>query len=65
VGWDISLMVEVFGRAPKGLVGTQMGLRYTPTIKGREGWFDFDLLAGSYFDPVSSRFFTLGVTVRY
>jgi len=65
VAWDVSLMVEVFGRAPNGLVGTQMGLRYTPTMNGREGWLDFDLLAGSYFDSVSSRFFTLGVTVRY
>jgi hypothetical protein len=34
-------------------------------MKGREGWLDFDLLAGSYFDAVSSRFFTVGVTVRY
>jgi hypothetical protein len=42
-----------------------LGLRYTPTMNGREGWLDFDLLAGSFFDPVSSRFFTLGVTVRY
>jgi len=65
VAWDVSLMVEVFGRAPNGLVGTQMGLRYTPTMNGKEGWLDFDLLAGSYFDQVSSRFFTLGVTVRY
>ena len=31
VAWDISLMLEVFGRAPNGLMGTQMGLRYTPT----------------------------------
>lgn len=65
VGWDISLMLEVFGRAPNGLTGTQMGLRYTPTIKGKEGWFDFDLLAGSFFDPTAARFFTVGVTVRY
>jgi hypothetical protein len=65
VGWDLSLVVEVFGRAPNGLAGTQMGLRYTPTIKGREGWFDFDLLAGSFFDPAAARFFTVGVTVRY
>jgi hypothetical protein len=65
VGWDLSLVVEVFGRAPNGLAGTQMGLRYTPTIKGREGWFDFDLLAGSFFDPTAARFFTVGVTVRY
>jgi hypothetical protein len=58
-------MIEVFGRAPNGLIGTQMGLRYTPTIKGKEGWFDFDLLAGSFFDPTAARFFTVGVTVRY
>jgi hypothetical protein len=65
VGWDITLMLEVFGRAPNGLMGTQMGLRYTPTMKGREGWFDFDFLAGGFFDAVSSRFFTVGVTIRY
>lgn len=65
VAWDVSLMVEVFGRAPNGVVGTQMGLRYTPTMGGKEGWIDFDLLAGSYFDSVSARFFTLGVTVRF
>jgi hypothetical protein len=65
VGWDVSLMLEVFGRAPNGLMGSQMGLRYTPTMKGREGWVDFDLLAGGFFDAVSSRFFTVGVTMRY
>lgn len=65
VGWDISLMIEGFARSPTGLAGTQMGLRYTPTLKGKEGWFDFDLLFGSYFDPQAARFFTLGVTVRY
>ena len=26
---------------------------------------DFDLLAGSFFDSVSARFFTVGVTVRF
>ena len=58
-------MLAIFGRAPNRLVGTQLGLHYTPTMNGREGWLDFDLLAGSFFDPVSSRFLTLGVTVRY
>lgn len=65
VGWDLTLMLEVFGRAPNGLTGAQMGLRYTPTIKGKEGWFDLDLLAGGFFDPTEARFFTVGVTVRY
>ena len=65
VAWDVSLMVEVFGRSPNGLLGTQMGLRYTPTMGGKEGWIDFDLLAGSFFDSVSARFFTVGVTVRF
>ncbi len=60
VGWDVSLMLEVFGRAP-GQVGTQMGLRYTPG----DGPVDIDLLAGSIFDPSSPRFFTVGVTVRF
>jgi hypothetical protein len=58
-------MLEIFSRAPNGLVGTQLGLHYTPTMNGRESWLDFDLLAGSFFDPVSSRFLTLGVTGRY
>jgi hypothetical protein len=61
VTWDVSPILEIFGRAPNGLVGTQLGLRYTPTMNGREGWLDFDLLAGSFF----SRFFTLGATGRY
>ena len=65
VGWDLNLMLEVFGRTPNGLIGTQMGLRFTPTMNGREGWLDFDFLMGSYFDSVNPRFFTLGVTVRY
>lgn len=60
VGWDVSLMLEVFGRTP-GVAGTQLGLRYTP----RDGPIDFDLLAGNFFDSVSTRFFTIGVTVRY
>ena len=60
VGWDVSLMVEGFGRAP-GSGGFQMGLRYTPN----DGWVDFDILAGSIIDSTSPRFFTVGVTVRY
>lgn len=62
---DVSLMLEVFGRQPDSLIGTQMGLRYTPRMGGKEGWLDFDFLAGSYFDAISARFFTVGVTVRY
>lgn len=65
VGWDVSLMLEAFGRAPNGLVGSQLGLRYTPRIGGHEGWFDFDVLVGNFFDATSTRFITLGVTVRY
>ena len=65
VGWDLSLMIEGFARSPNGLAGAQLGLRYTPTLKGKEGWLDFDLLFGSYFTPDTSRFFTLGVTVRF
>ncbi|WP_421994610.1 hypothetical protein [Reyranella sp.] len=61
VGWDLTLMLEVFGRAPNGVAGTQLGLRYTP----KDGPIDFDFLAGSFFDTSSSRFFTVGVTVRY
>lgn len=64
VGGGVSLMLEAFGRAQGGLVGTQVGLRFTPTIRGREP-FDFDLLVGTYFDHISTRFVTLGVTVRY
>jgi hypothetical protein len=65
VGLDLMLMLEVFGRSPNGLAGMQTGLRYTPTMNGREGWLDYDLLLGSYFDPTNSRFFTLGATVRF
>lgn len=61
VAWDLSLMLEVFGRAPNGVAGAQFGLRYTP----KDGPIDFDFLAGNFFDTVSSRFFTVGVTVRY
>lgn len=60
VAWDVSLMLEFFGREP-GIAGAQFGLRYTPN----DSWFDFDLLAGNTFDQAGSKFFTLGVTVRF
>jgi hypothetical protein len=60
VGWDLSLMLEAFGRV-NGLVGNQAGLRYTP----HDGNIDFDLLVGTYYDATSTRFFTMGVTVRF
>jgi hypothetical protein len=60
VAWDISLMLEVFGREP-GIAGAQIGLRYTPN----DSWFDFDILAGNAFDATSAKFFTFGVTVRF
>jgi hypothetical protein len=61
VGWDVTLMLEAFGRQP-GVIGNQMGLRYTPSAHPR---FDFDLLVGTIFDQDSTKFFTLGVTVRF
>lgn len=61
VGWDVTLMMEVFGRQP-GVIGNQMGLRYTPAAHPR---FDFDLLVGTIFDQDSTKFFTMGVTVRF
>jgi len=61
VGWDVTLMMEAFGRQP-GVIGNQMGLRYTPATHPR---FDFDLLVGTIFDQDSTKFFTLGVTVRF
>lgn len=64
VGGGLQLMLEGFGRTQGGLVGSQVGLRFTPTIWGREP-FDFDLLVGTFFDHTSTRFVTLGVTVRY
>jgi hypothetical protein len=64
VGGGVSLMLEAFGRTQGGLVGSQVGLRFTPTVWGREP-FDFDLLVGTSFDQTSTRFVTLGVTVRY
>ncbi len=61
IGWeDISLMLEVFGRQP-GYTGTQMGVRWRPG----DGPLEFDLLAGSFFDTVNAKFFTVGVTFRY
>jgi hypothetical protein len=57
---DVMLMVEGFGRAP-GFPGLQMGLRFTPD----KGPVDFDLLVANYFDSTTSRFITLGVTVRF
>ncbi|MGE4078981.1 MAG: hypothetical protein AB7F22_25805 [Reyranella sp.] len=64
VGGGVNLMLEAFGRAQGGLVGTQAGLRFTPRIRSREP-FDFDLLVGTFFDDTSTRFVTLGVTARY
>ena len=61
VGWDVTLMMEAFGRQP-GVIGNQMGLRYTPSAHPR---FDLDLLVGTIFDQDSTKFFTLGVTVRF
>ncbi len=61
IGWEeISLMLEVFGRQP-GFTGTQMGVRWRPN----DGPLEFDLLAGSFFDTVNAKFFTVGVTFRY
>ncbi len=60
VAWDLSLMLEIFGREP-GIAGAQIGLRYTPN----DGWVDFDILAGNSFDATSPKFFTVGVTVRF
>ncbi|MDI1287466.1 MAG: hypothetical protein PSV46_23985 [Reyranella sp.] len=60
VAWDVSLMLEYFGREP-GITGAQIGLRYTPN----DSWFDFDFLAGNIFDGTSAKFFTVGVTVRF
>lgn len=61
VGWDLSLMMEAFGRQP-GVVGNQIGLRFTPSAHPR---FDFDLLAGTVYDAPNTKFFTLGVTIRF
>lgn len=60
IGFGLSLMIEGFGRT-NGVSGLQMGLRFTPN----DGPIDFDLLAGNFFDTLSSRFFTVGVTVRF
>lgn len=60
VSRDLMLMVEAFGRAP-GFPGLQMGLRFTPD----KGPIDFDLLVANYFDSTTTRFVTIGVTVRF
>ena len=65
VGWNITLMLEAFGRTPNGQVGSQLGLRYTPRAGEREGPFDFELLIGNTFDSTSGRFVTIGATIRY
>jgi hypothetical protein len=39
-----------------------MGLRYTPAAHPR---FDFDVLAGTLYDSINTKFFTIGVTVRF
>ncbi len=61
VGWDVTLMMEAFGRQP-GVIGNQMGLRYTPAAHPH---LDFDLPVGTVFDQDSTKFFTLGVTMRF
>lgn len=61
IGWEeVSLMLELFGREP-GYTGTQIGLRWRPN----DAALEFDLLAGSFFDNVNGKFFTVGVTFRY
>jgi len=60
VGWEVSLMLEAFGRS-QGTNAAQMGIRWRPN----DGNIDFDLLAGSFFDEINPRFFTFGVTVRF
>jgi hypothetical protein len=60
VAWDISLMLETFGRSGE-TTAAQLGIRWRPN----DGNIDFDLLAGGFFDEINSRFFTLGVTVRW
>lgn len=60
IGWDLTVMVEGFGRAP-GIGGIQTGLRYTP----KDGPIDFDLLAARFIGRDQPFFFTVGVTVRF
>jgi hypothetical protein len=61
IGWEeVSLMLEVFGREP-GFTGAQVGLRWRPN----DGPIEFDLLAGTFFDTVNAKFFTVGITFRY
>lgn len=59
IGFDLALMLEAFGRT-QGTAGAQVGVRYTP-----RPWLDFDFLAGGFFDNISARFFTVGVTIRH
>ena len=60
VGWDVRLMVDIFGLQP-GVAGAQIGLRW----RQNNGPVTYDLLTGGLFESNSPRFFTMGVTVRY
>jgi hypothetical protein len=60
VGWELSLMLETFGRVP-GTTGTQLGVRWRPN----DGPIEVDLLAGSFFNNVDAKFFTIGLTLRW
>jgi len=60
IGWDVTFMLEGFGRAP-GIGGIQTGIRYTP----KNGPIDFDLLAARFLGTDQPYFFTVGVTVRF
>lgn len=60
VAWEVSLMLETFGRSGD-TTAAQLGLRWRPN----DGNIDFDLLAGGFFDQINSRFFTMGITVRW
>lgn len=60
VGWDVRLMISVFGLQP-GVAGAQIGLRWRPD----NGAVTYDLAAGGLFESDSPRFVTMGVTVRY
>ncbi len=59
INTEFMLMIEAFGRT-NAAAGVQMGVRYTP-----RAWVDFDVLVGNTFDTATTRFFTLGVTLRY
>jgi len=60
IGWDVTLMLEGFGRAP-GIGGVQAGVRFTPN----NGRLDFDLLAARFIGRGQPFFFTVGVTARF